>query len=296
MSGAPTPSGWYHDPAAADGGLRWWDGQQWTTHIRQPPPESPPVPPEPTVPPPPARPRPQRIEPAPPRPTVPIPLPVREPDHPAPTGARPWWGRKRLLVPAGALVLASVLFTIDGGSESTEIAADGTETAEIEPDRFAGQPADDPVTTTNQRASTTRDTEPTIAPSSSVASTTLTTTAPTATSPRPTEASTSSVTVGAERSTTTPTTETPAPETPTTGATTAPTTVATVATTPPTTPATTGGCHPSYTGACVPIASDVDCLGGGGNGPAYVRGPVQVVGSDDYGLDRDGDGIGCEQD
>lgn len=53
-------------------------------------------------------------------------------------------------------------------------------------------------------------------------------------------------------------------------------------------------CHPSYEGACVPIASDVDCAGGSGNGPAYVRGPVRVVGPDVYGLDRDGDGIGCE--
>jgi hypothetical protein len=44
----------------------------------------------------------------------------------------------------------------------------------------------------------------------------------------------------------------------------------------------------------VPVASDVDCEGKGGNGPAYVRGPVRVVGSDIYGLDRDGDGIGCE--
>ncbi len=53
------------------------------------------------------------------------------------------------------------------------------------------------------------------------------------------------------------------------------------------------GCHPSY-GGCVPIASDVDCAGGGGNGPEYVRGPIQVLGSDDYDLDRDGDGIACE--
>jgi hypothetical protein len=44
----------------------------------------------------------------------------------------------------------------------------------------------------------------------------------------------------------------------------------------------------------VPVAADVDCAGGGGNGPAYVRGPVQVVGDDVYDLDRDGDGIGCE--
>ncbi len=53
-------------------------------------------------------------------------------------------------------------------------------------------------------------------------------------------------------------------------------------------------CDPNYTGACVPIASDVDCSSGSGNGPAYVRGPVTVVGTDIYDLDRDGDGIGCE--
>lgn len=53
-------------------------------------------------------------------------------------------------------------------------------------------------------------------------------------------------------------------------------------------------CDPNYSGACVPIASDVDCAGGSGNGPAYVAGPVYVTGSDIYGLDRDGDGIGCE--
>ena len=60
-------------------------------------------------------------------------------------------------------------------------------------------------------------------------------------------------------------------------------------------PAAAQGCDPNYTGACVPIASDVDCAGGSGNGPAYVRGPVRVVGVDIYGLDRDGDGIGCER-
>src|SRR5262245_53308893 len=53
-------------------------------------------------------------------------------------------------------------------------------------------------------------------------------------------------------------------------------------------------CDPNYRGACVPIASDVDCAGGSGNGPAYVRGPVTVIGSDIYDLDRDGDGVGCE--
>ena len=53
-------------------------------------------------------------------------------------------------------------------------------------------------------------------------------------------------------------------------------------------------CHPNYSGACVPVASDVDCAGGSGDGPAYVRGPVRVIGPDVYGLDRDKDGIGCE--
>ncbi|NQX11726.1 G5 domain-containing protein [Microbacteriaceae bacterium VKM Ac-2855] len=53
-------------------------------------------------------------------------------------------------------------------------------------------------------------------------------------------------------------------------------------------------CDPNYTGACVPISSDVDCAGGSGNGPAYVSGPVTIVGSDIYDLDRDGDGIACD--
>ena len=44
-------------------------------------------------------------------------------------------------------------------------------------------------------------------------------------------------------------------------------------------------CDPNYSGACVPIASEVDCEGGNGNGPAYVRGPVNVVGEDIYDLD-----------
>lgn len=54
------------------------------------------------------------------------------------------------------------------------------------------------------------------------------------------------------------------------------------------------GCDPNYGGVCVPVASDVDCAGGSGNGPAYVSGPVYIIGSDIYGLDRDGDGVACE--
>jgi len=53
------------------------------------------------------------------------------------------------------------------------------------------------------------------------------------------------------------------------------------------------GCDPNYT-PCVPIDSDVDCAGGSGNGPSYVKGPVKVIGIDVYHLDADHDGIGCE--
>lgn len=58
-------------------------------------------------------------------------------------------------------------------------------------------------------------------------------------------------------------------------------------------PAWSQGCDPNYS-PCVPISSDVDCAGGSGNGPEYVEGPVTVIGSDIYDLDRDSDGIGCE--
>jgi len=85
--------------------------------------------------------------------------------------------------------------------------------------------------------------------------------------------------------TTPPTTAPPPPTAP-------PTTAPPPPPPPPSEPDTGGGCHPSYS-PCVPYASDVDCAGGSGNGPAYT-GTVSVVGPDVYGLDRDGDGVGCE--
>jgi hypothetical protein len=53
-------------------------------------------------------------------------------------------------------------------------------------------------------------------------------------------------------------------------------------------------CDPNYS-PCVPIDDDVDCANGRGNGPSYVDGPVEVIGSDIYDLDRDGDGVACER-
>jgi hypothetical protein len=52
-------------------------------------------------------------------------------------------------------------------------------------------------------------------------------------------------------------------------------------------------CTPGYD-PCIPPGPDVDCAGGTGNGPRYVQGPVRVTGPDIYGLDRDGNGIGCQ--
>jgi hypothetical protein len=45
---------------------------------------------------------------------------------------------------------------------------------------------------------------------------------------------------------------------------------------------------------CLPPASDYDCAGGSGDGPAYANGPIYVTGSDPYDLDSEGDGIACE--
>jgi hypothetical protein len=52
-------------------------------------------------------------------------------------------------------------------------------------------------------------------------------------------------------------------------------------------------CHPSYDPCLDPNASDYDCAGGSGDGPEYT-GFVTVKGADDYDLDSDGDGTGCE--
>lgn len=61
----------------------------------------------------------------------------------------------------------------------------------------------------------------------------------------------------------------------------------------PTKKVETPRCNPNYSGCLKLDASDYDCAGGSGNGP-YYTGMVRVLGYDEYGLDRDGDGIGCE--
>lgn len=62
----------------------------------------------------------------------------------------------------------------------------------------------------------------------------------------------------------------------------------------PTGPPSASRCDPNYSGACRdPNASEYDCAGGGGDGPKYVQGPIRVVGTDQHGLDGNGDGIAC---
>ena len=48
-------------------------------------------------------------------------------------------------------------------------------------------------------------------------------------------------------------------------------------------------CHPSYT-PCLPIVDDLDCP----DVRAMGKAPVTVIGPDDYRLDNDHDGLGCE--
>jgi hypothetical protein len=81
------------------------------------------------------------------------------------------------------------------------------------------------------------------------------------------------------------------------------TTTTTTTTAPPTTvavqpvapaPAPSGNCTPGYS-PCLPPASDYDCAGGDGDGPAYT-GTVSVdhAHGDPYDLDRDRNGVGCQ--
>jgi PASTA domain-containing protein len=64
---------------------------------------------------------------------------------------------------------------------------------------------------------------------------------------------------------------------------------------PPATQPPPSDCDPHYVGVCLKDdIGDYDCAGGSGNGPNYAEGPFQVVGGDPFGLDADGDGVGCE--
>jgi hypothetical protein len=99
----------------------------------------------------------------------------------------------------------------------------------------------------------------------------------------------------------TKTTDTGSSSPPTTTATTSTTTTTTTTTLPPTTTTTAtttttpDNCDPSYPTKCLHDGiGDYDCAGGSGNGPNYVDGPIKVLAPDPFGLDSDGDGVGCQ--
>lgn len=189
------------------------------------------------------------------------PLPPGQPSPVAVGGAR--WRRPQLLVPAlvGLITLVGAAMALSPPPDDQVVAGSGI-----------GR-SDEPSSTSAPSSSiTTATTEP---------ATTVAVTQPPTTEPPATAAPTT-----AESTTTT--------RPPTTTSTTRRATTAAPATSAAIKPLA-GACDPNYTGACVPVASDVDCEGGTGDGPAFVRGPVTVVGRDVYGLDgNDNDGIGCE--
>lgn len=57
---------------------------------------------------------------------------------------------------------------------------------------------------------------------------------------------------------------------------------------------TSTNCADGYSKCLDADAPDYDCEGGSGDGPRYVSGPIEVTGSDPFGLDRDRNGVGCE--
>lgn len=206
--------------------------------------------------------------------------------NPAPTR---WWTARYHRVPVWGWIVGGLLTVGGVSSLLTEEPADRVASTDAGVTDAAGAgvvpivpllgseeilPPETSTASTTTVMQTVATTPQTTSTTTTTPSTTSTTTLPATTTTKPVP-----TTSAAPATTTTP----PRPTT-----TQAPATVATqpVAAQP--------SCHPSYEGACVPIATDVDCAGGSGNGPEYVAGPVYVVGDDVYRLDRDGDGVACE--
>jgi hypothetical protein len=180
---------------------------------------------------------------------------------------------RRLLtvVPAAFLVAACGTPTLSRGAEPVADAVSATTSAAA----ATTEPTTEPTTaaTTSPTAAPVED----VVPAQAVAQpTVIRAAAPVAAAPRV------AAPVAARRTTSKPATPKPVAK-----ATTKPSTLKPA-------PVSPGGCNVNYT-PCVPDdPTDVDCQGGKGNGPSYVKGPVTVTGTDVYGLDADHDGIGCE--
>jgi len=165
-------------------------------------------------------------------------------DPNSPTPSRPWYRKKRYVIPLGFVILVGVVSAIPDKTPSRSLTvADGTPTA---------PPTSSPVMTHAKRSAESKTKAKAAADkkvkAAAPASSTRTHTHAVVVKPKPTPKKTSS----------------------------------------------SRKCDPNYGGACVPIASDVDCAGGSGNGPAYFSGVAKVIGTDIYDLDRDHDGYACE--
>jgi hypothetical protein len=190
----------------------------------------------------------------------------------------------RLVVGSVALVLALAVgvgacASGDGVTIGVDVESTATSGAVLPPPTVGGPP--EYVTRTASVASAA---EPVPHPSEPASIATVTV-APAASTAPPTSAV---PTATAAPATQAPPTAAPTPAATDPPATAPPAPVAQIAAPPP-----DPACDPNYD-PCVPIDSDVDCAGGRGNGPSYVRGPVHVIGRDVYGLDSDHDGVGCE--
>ena len=260
-----TPAGWHRDPMGRHE-QRYWDGTSWTDHVADGGDagidrldgSSRPL--DETWA--------ERVEDAPQDATTIVPSASAEPAGP--------WQRFRALSRATQAFVAGVtvvtLFAVGASAtgappaeEAVEESSTTTTIARI-PEVTSPPETTAPPTTTTTAAPTTTTT---------VAPTTTTTTAPppTTTTARPAPATVVTAPRPSVTSTLPPVQTTSAPA-----------------------PASTGDCHPSYQRTCIPPGpDDVDCRPGSGNGPRYVDDDdFAVVGPDQYGLDSDNDGIGCE--
>lgn len=266
MGAAHPPAGWYDDPATP-GGSRWWDGTWWTDHTQPPPPPPPPTAANSSLP---APPRAFRQPPGPEPTGFPAIADPRYAGNVRVIGRRPWWQRKRVLIPIGVMILAVVATAVTYDADPSDTAAERINAADGDFDdavnRFVGGLEDEEPAISSPSSSTTTE------PPAEVASTSSTT-----------ASSSSSTITGAPTSA--PTTARPS--------TSPPTTVAPTTTTAPTTVSpTTAECHPAYS-PCLPYYPG-DALNCGDLSSSQKPVAVRDVNVDPYGLDGDNDGVGCE--
>jgi hypothetical protein len=111
-----SPAGWYPQE---DGRLRYWDGQQWTEHF------APGQAPSPSG----------------------APAPIAAPTGQPTQGGRPWFKKKRVIVPAGLLALVMLGSALSGEDETAPASAQtgATATADATAGTAAAKPAPRPT-------------------------------------------------------------------------------------------------------------------------------------------------------